>query len=273
MRVEDVHLHNMLIKQSAPPLQNNSPKVSIIIVTYNAANTLQECLDSIYSQCYLNTEIIIMDGQSTDGTLDILQQNSKYIHYWESEKDHGIYDAMNKALEHITGDWVYFIGSDDIALPGFSDLANELKDSAAIYHGTVICKGKIQPIQTKPYKIAKYGMHHQAMFYPVSIFKKRKYNLDYPISADVILNMECWKDKNINWIFKNHVVAIFNHGGISSRFQDPILLKRKAFLVLKNYGFVAWIRLILGQTKRKILKKEKELPLLDGKKQLAKPPQ
>src|SRR5580693_3513958 len=96
-------------------------RISIIIVTYNAAATLQVCLESIYSQSYKDLEIIVIDGQSTDGTVDILKQNTARLAYWKSEKDEGVYDAMNKGVKHLTGQWVYFLGADDELLPGFSE--------------------------------------------------------------------------------------------------------------------------------------------------------
>src|ERR1700712_5543862 len=113
------------------------PKISIIIVTFNAAADLQSCLNSIYRQKYPAIEIIIMDGKSTDGTADILESNTDKIAFWKSEKDQGIYDAMNNALDHITGEWVYFLGADDQLLDEFSEMAYGLKDDSAIYYGSV----------------------------------------------------------------------------------------------------------------------------------------
>src|ERR1700730_11011275 len=98
-------------------------KISIIIVTYNAENTLQRCLDSIYIQAYPEIEIIVIDGNSTDNTVEILKRNSSRIAFWKSEPDEGIYDAMNKAIKHITGKWVYFLGADDELFSDFSKLA------------------------------------------------------------------------------------------------------------------------------------------------------
>ncbi|WP_317169476.1 glycosyltransferase [Mucilaginibacter humi] len=120
---------------------NTPPAISIIIVTYNAAGTLQVCLDSIYKQQYPSLKIIIIDGNSTDGTVDIIKANINKIHYWQSEPDAGVYDAMNKAVKHLTGDWVYFIGADDELLPEFSDMALELKDPTAIYYANVFAEG------------------------------------------------------------------------------------------------------------------------------------
>ncbi len=103
------------------------PPISIIIVTYNAAKTLQASLDSIYRQKYPAIEIVMIDGASTDNTVEIIKQNADNLSYWVSEKDAGIYDAMNKGIKHATGNWIYFLGADDVLFDGFSDLAAELK--------------------------------------------------------------------------------------------------------------------------------------------------
>src|SRR3569833_2760221 len=120
---------------------NVYPVISIIIVTYNADGSLQQCLDSIYRQTYPCIEIVIVDGGSSDDTRDILQNNTEHIGYWTSEPDNGIYDAMNKALAHISGQWVYYLGADDELLPDFSLLAARLEDPAAIYYANVLHNG------------------------------------------------------------------------------------------------------------------------------------
>jgi len=88
-------------------------RLTVIIVTYNAAATLQKSLDSVYMQSYPDIELIVIDGNSSDGTKDILIANNDKITYWRSEPDNGIYDAMTKALKQAKGDWIYFLGADD----------------------------------------------------------------------------------------------------------------------------------------------------------------
>ena len=89
------------------------PLITIIIATYNELFNIQKTLDSIYHQKYVNIEIIVIDGDSDDGTVDILNENSARISYWISEVDIGIYDAWNKALKQSSGDWIMFLGAGD----------------------------------------------------------------------------------------------------------------------------------------------------------------
>ena len=75
--------------------------------------TIQRCLDSIWTQDYASTEVVIIDGASSDDTVSIIRRNNDRIGYWNSAPDDGIYDAWNTGLEHATGDWISFVGADD----------------------------------------------------------------------------------------------------------------------------------------------------------------
>jgi glycosyltransferase involved in cell wall biosynthesis len=89
------------------------PFFSLIMATYNESDTIMLSLNSIKDQTYGNWELIIMDGDSTDGIVDIIKENAQWIKYWESRPDRGISHAWNKALEHVEVDWIYFLGADD----------------------------------------------------------------------------------------------------------------------------------------------------------------
>jgi glycosyltransferase involved in cell wall biosynthesis len=91
----------------------NTPLISVIIAIYNGKATLQQCLDSVTQQTYGNVELIVVDGGSTDGTVDLIAANSQKLAYWISEQDRGIYNAWNKALAQAKGDWICFLGADD----------------------------------------------------------------------------------------------------------------------------------------------------------------
>lgn len=98
-------------------LGNNSPRtrplISIVIASRNSGGTLERCLDSILCQQFREWEIVVMDGGSEDSTLDLLRERGSWINYWQSAQDHGICHAWNTALQHITGQWILFLGADD----------------------------------------------------------------------------------------------------------------------------------------------------------------
>ncbi|WP_446810855.1 glycosyltransferase family 2 protein [Methylomonas sp. 2BW1-5-20] len=90
----------------------NLPMISIVVAVYNGADTLKQCIDSVLSQTFANKELIVIDGGSCDGTIELLEANSQ-INYWISEPDTGVYNAWNKALSHVKGEWICFLGADD----------------------------------------------------------------------------------------------------------------------------------------------------------------
>ena len=98
------HSHNYMQLQ---------PTFSIITITYNAVRLVEQTLLNVLSQSYPNIEYIVIDGGSTDGTVDIIRRYESGLAYWVSEPDKGIYDAMNKGLQKATGDYVWFINAGD----------------------------------------------------------------------------------------------------------------------------------------------------------------
>ena len=89
------------------------PLISIITVAYNAIQLIEATIKSVINQSYTSIEYIIIDGGSTDGTIDIIKKYDKYLAYWISEPDKGIYDAMNKAIKKANGDWINFMNCGD----------------------------------------------------------------------------------------------------------------------------------------------------------------
>lgn len=219
------------------------PLVSILIVTYNAERDLQKCLDSIASQIYPRLELLIIDGGSTDDTIKIVKANAKLVDFFLSEPDEGIYDAMNKGLNYINGDWVYFMGADDTLLPGFSQmLFSTLDDSGTIYYGSTIFKGEKYKGFLSPYMVAKIGINHQAIIYPAKVFEKYRFDTRYTIAADRILNLWCLKDADFRFEFADHILANFNHTGISSTQKDPLYEKQKYKFAFQYFGPVIGLR-------------------------------
>ena len=93
--------------------KDKQPLVSVVTVVMNSVNTIEETIISVLHQSYNNIEFIIIDGVSTDGTLDVIREYDTKIDYWISEADNGIYDAMNKGLELAKGDYIHFLNADD----------------------------------------------------------------------------------------------------------------------------------------------------------------
>ena len=113
--------------------QPNSPLITIIIPTYNCDDFIDQALWSVVNQTYQSYELIIVDGRSTDKTLDIIDRYKKDISVLVSEPDSGIYDAMNKGVNMAKGDWLYFLGADDILINCLHKVALNLRSTKTIY--------------------------------------------------------------------------------------------------------------------------------------------
>ncbi len=232
----------------------NTPLVSIITVVYNADFFLDKFLKNVFSFKSSLVEIIIIDGKSTDNTIKILEQNDKNIDFWLSEKDLGIYDAMNKATKFAKGKWFYFIGVDDIILPDFKIMMERLVDEKTIYYGNVIHNGKCIISKSNKKNIARYNICHQAIFYPKSVFNSYNYNIKYNVNADYQLNILCFGDKTHTFLYYNLNIAIHTSGGYSSTAIDGAFAINKTKLIKENLGLIVYIK-YLWHNKRGCLKK------------------
>ena len=153
---------------------DDKPLISIITVVFNGEKYLEETIQSVINQTYSNVEYIIIDGGSTDGTLDIIKKYEKKIDYWVSEKDKGIYDAMNKGIDVASGEWINFMNASDIFYN--SDVLKytfnkKLKDNYAVIAGTYILKNRdLVFFPQQKLQIIKFGellSCHQALFFNI----------------------------------------------------------------------------------------------------------
>jgi len=227
---------------------NEDIKISIIIPTFNSSQTLKECLDSIVGQDYKNFEVWLIDNVSTDTTPGIIanyELNYSNIHYI-SEKDKGIYDAMNKGIELARGEWIYFMGSDDTLINNdvLSSIANQagISDAEVIY-GNVIMRGKNQwNVENRIFdgeynteKLIARNICHQAIFYRKSVFDKNgRFNLKYVTAADFDFNLRCYANSKFSYV--NLIIANFFTGGKSTLIRDTEFFKDKGSLLLKYFG-------------------------------------
>lgn len=197
----------------------NQTKVSIVIVVRNAVDTIENTIKSILNQDYKNFELVILDGISTDGTLAIIEKYKNDISYFKSEKDNGIYDAMNNSIEHCTGDYIYFIGADD-ELYSKTVLSNIFKNpliNDEIIYGNAfyIKRKKIRFGKINRYHLSKHNFNHQTIFYPKSVFKSYSYETKYTIWADYYLNIILFFKAKYKFVYVNIIVSKFNDLGTS----------------------------------------------------------
>lgn len=213
-------------------------RISIITVVRNGADTLESCIQSVVGQAYENIEFIIIDGGSTDGTLDILRRYDNRIAFWVSESDTGIYDAMNKGISHVTGERILFLGSDDTLLADLRTVAPLLIHGDTIYYGDASWRSRKRlydgPFTTA--KLARTNICHQTVFYPRAVFTKYAFNLRYSLQADWELNMRCFSDPAFRFQYIPVQVAIYNDlHGLSSVRRDLALERDYVTLMWRHF--------------------------------------
>ena len=239
--------HGALKGFDARILEDSMPLISVIVAVYNGANTVQRCIDSVKPQTYPNVEFIIMDGGSTDGTVEIIKSNEASIAYWESKSDHGIYHAWNKALEHVHGEWICFLGADDYfwspcVLEQMAPSLVEAYPHCRVVYGRVALVNKKDEVlyhAGEPWeKIKKkfrqiMALPHQGVMHHISLFEAHGgFDERFQIAGDYELLLRELKDRDAFFVPEVVVVGM-RQGGVSSDPSHGLLLleeTRKAHL-------------------------------------------
>lgn len=236
-------------------MKNSLAKISIGLVIYNGVEHLQVALESIVKQSYKNIELIVVDGGSTDGTEKVLHEHANHISVLVSEPDKGVYDAMNKVCSLATGDWLIFLGCDDVLLDNICGIAASLRQPGVVYYGDVILRstGKVSGGKFSRYRLMNRNIGHQGIFYPGSVYKNYSYNLDYKWLADYDYNIRLFGD-DVPFIYLKKVISIFNDKGGSS-LGDAAFEKHKMKLIREKFGVLFWIVKLIRNRIEKVAKR------------------
>ena len=192
------------------PGTEDAPLISVITVVYNNVALLEQTMQSVINQAGDRVEYIVIDGGSSDGTVELIQHYEDQINYWVSEKDRGIYDAMNKGLSLIVGDWVNFMNSGDL----FYQFPCEF-ESDLIYGNTLIkYPHKCRKSLSKKLSFIEKDIiaSHQSIYFSRYLYKKHIYQTEYRFAADFSLLLDLFQ-KNQNWTQQNKVISITSSQG------------------------------------------------------------
>lgn len=200
-------------------------KISIITVSFNSEKTIERTIQSVLNQQYPNLEYIIIDGGSTDNTINIIKKYNDKISFWNSEPDKGIYDAMNKGLSHAHGDIIGILNSDDWYEPNILwEISNQYsKYESCIFHGNIrFCyingNERIARPCLKLEKLYKGTLlFHPTIFVPKSIYEKYgNFNIKYRIAADYDFILRCYIN-HVNFIYIDQVITNMSMEGESNK--------------------------------------------------------
>ena len=247
--------------------QHLHPKFSIITVTYNAGKVLEDTIQSVITQTYKNVEYIIVDGKSTDSTMDIVNRYREHIHTIVSEPDKGLYDAMNKGIDLATGDYLCFLNAGDElheddtlqlivhSLNGEKELPDVIYGETAIVdeEGHFLRMRRLSTPEHLTWKSFQHGMLvcHQA-FMPRRDLAV-KYNLKYRFSADFDWCIRIMKKSRV--LHNTHLTIIdYLNDGMTTR-NHKASLKERFHIMCHHYGTASTIMRHMGFAVRMVYKK------------------
>lgn len=167
------------------------PLISVVTVCYNAANDIERTMLSVLNQTYKQIEYIIIDGGSTDGTVDIIKKHADKLAYWVSEPDNGIYDAMNKGGIKASGDWLQFLNSGDVLADVFvfEKIFNDNKyQGFGVIYGDIWERRPSGLYLSTPKDLEDFSFDfpiaHPSTFVRTGLFKSHLFDVTYKLAAD-----------------------------------------------------------------------------------------
>lgn len=228
----------------------NKPLISVIIVVLNGEKYLEQSILSVIKQTYVNVEIIIIDGGSTDKTVDIIRKYENSIDFWISDKDSGIYNAMNKGIRLSTGDFIGFVGSDDyLYLDTLEELAKVAKNQVIDFtvgpvdiikkNGQLLEKASVLPNFLEKKRFIYYMATHHLSFYVSRKIMNKVVNFDenFDIRSDYDMTINVMSMSKNYYSFLNSVGA-FRLGGFSgsykSYFETFYILRKHRVSIFKS---------------------------------------
>ncbi len=245
-------------------MKSHENKVSVIISVLNARKVLESCIISILNQDYKDFELIIVDGGSTDGTVKILMNYADKITFWISEKDTGIYNAWNKALAHASGEWICFIGSDDILLPGsltklmaktecpavnFVSSRVMMVNDGGEEFGSIGKSWNFQNLSRGLGVVHCGALHHHTLFNEYGLFDDT-----YQIAGDFEFMVRV--GKSIKSSFLNEITVNMCNTGLSRKNIKKVIFETsKVLYVNSNFGKSYGIKYFVSAHVRSIIRK------------------
>lgn len=242
---------------------DSSPLISIVVAVYNGSQTLPQCIDSVVQQTYSNKELIVIDGGSNDGTVEILKANNEHIRYWISEPDRGIYNAWNKALAQAQGEWICFLGADDFfwdaqVLEKMSGHIQKLPTDIRVVYGQIMLlnsndeqvflsgvpwqnvKKRFKQIMCIPHTGA---LHRRSLFEQHGVFDE-----SFRIAGDYELLLRELKSADAEFI-PGLITVAMRQGGISSKPANVLVVMREWRVASRLHGqrvpSVSWLMAML----------------------------
>lgn len=215
-------------------------RLSIITVAYNDRDNLELTIKGVINQLTPEVEFIIVDGGSTDGTVELVEAFSEYVTTFVSEPDKGIFDAMNKGIKLSTGDWAIFINAGDELVAGALEKIDlsQYKESAIVYGDTIRDGNRVdRPFELKKIESGSMPACHQSMLYNLNVLgEEMYYDTTFPLFGENELLMRAYA-RGFKITYLNTAVSEFQGGGISATVSPQVRKARYLFLY-KHFGII-----------------------------------
>ena len=241
-------------------IKKTFPKISVVTIVYNDVNNIEATILSVLLQDYPNIEYIVIDGGSTDGTVNIIEKYSNKIRYWISERDNGIYDAMNKGIKQATGEWINFMNSGDrfYNKNSISDVFKKcLSDSVDVVYGYQIHNFSYGQYVRKRIDLSFFSslmpIGHASSFVKMDIMKEYMFDTSFKVAADYnfFYNLFITDHK---FYFVEVIVSVFEaSNGISSK--NEILTLKETSIINGSYKSFSYYMKIISVILRSYIKR------------------
>lgn len=221
------------------------PLISIVTVVFNDVLNIEKTIQSVVEQTYRNIEYIIIDGGSSDGTVEIIKKYQDKIHFWISEPDRGIYDAMNKAIDAARGEWINFMNSGDyFKSPDVVTFFSNTTFNADIVFGDALIQYPDFQVIWNKLQLSEMWKRmpfcHQASFSRTSLMKNQKFDTRYRLSSDFKFIYHCYL-QGVKFQYIDHVICMFDFKvGASIRSQSASLKERKEIVLAESPSLKKW---------------------------------
>lgn len=219
------------------------PLISIITVNKNDAGGLKKTIDSVLGQTFTSFELIVIDGASTDGSLEVIKACSEKLGYWISEPDGGIYDAQNKGIVKANGEYLLFLNSGDLLVNHMvlEVVAPKMKSRCSFYYGDIVIENNGHLRNEKaPESVDLDFMLNHTFWHPCTFIQQKLfrefggYRTNFKIAGDYEFFIRCLLKPDISAMYLNETIAVFEGGGVSNQPGNKELIDAERELAWKT---------------------------------------
>ncbi|AEH61486.1 glycosyl transferase family 2 [Methanosalsum zhilinae DSM 4017] len=231
-------------------INNQKPVVSVITACLNSDQYIEDTIESVIKQTYPNIEYVIIDGGSTDNTLNIIKKYDNQIANWISEPDNGVYDAMNKGIVHSTGEIIYFLNAGDYLYDNeiIEKIVNEFLDESvlAVYGNVEVInyeknKKSIRGCKVTYNNLLYRRVCHQALFVRRSLFDEMGlFSTSFKLSSDHEFIIKCIKKYSDNFLYLDKIIAKYRDDGMSCKMMEKTKIEDLK-IISSNYNIFKFL--------------------------------